>query len=956
MKMTFLSAVATAGILLHAQAAPEDESWPRFYTVDGAEVILYEPRLDQWQGSSLDARFAVGIKLKGDGDAAYGSFAAHAEAISNPETRTVTLFNFSASEVRFSDAPDKLVEFARIIDALAPEKPVKVPLDTLLAAVPSEDVITKATVTTASRTTAPKVIVRFESTVLVAFDGQPVFRGIPGTGLEAAVNTPATLLRPENGGPLYLLTNEGLWLQAAGWAGPWSAATATPPGLDRIPSDHPVAQAVKNVWPAPGAIVSVPEVVTSETPTELIQIDGKPKYDQVAGLPLVRVSNTVSPLFYHSDQAMFYVLISGRWFIAPELTGPWTYVAHNELPAEFAQIPTDDPAADVRASVAGTREAEEAAKEAQIPTYARVNVNEAPALTVEYDGEPVFEEVPGAGLSYAVNTTYAVVLVGGRYYCCRDGLWFVAESAFGAPWRCATVLPPVIYTMPPSCPLYYTTFCGIDRFDNDYVVYRCAPGYWGTYVDAYSGVCVYGTGWSYPAYVSRDYYCGNAWTYGLGYRYLPRSGFVRGCDRVAHTSWFRHTGRGSAVCRADSDRWGGRFERDRWRGSSGRSVAYSSWNGRVATRSDDVVKSLRHSGPAKREVAQHHASKPQVVARGSAAALSSAKFDKDVRAGQQGELYRRGAEGWLRRDSGQWKTPDKNHPVDRRVADSNKSREVTKEKPHVVSTKSQGLSRDNRTPQIPAPALHPEKVGVPHETARREIEGRPAQGALGVEKKTPVMPKAELRVERHARRVDDPPAHRAQVDEKKEQPSMRIEQKPPVRVNREPVPGSGGVEHREMPRIAPKVEQREAPRVAQPQPQVQREAPRVVQPQPQVQREAPRVAQPQPQVQREAPRRVEQSPPQMRREAPRVVQPQPQVQREAPRVASPTPPQVHREAPRVAQPQPQVQREAPRMAQPQPQVHREAPRRVEQPRQSPSSSNQAGRSQQKDDKKDDKRR
>src|SRR5207344_2588241 len=110
---------------------------------------------------------------------------------------------------------------------------------------------------------------------------------------------------------------------------------------------------------------------------------------------------------------------------------------------------------------------------------------------------------------------------------------------------------------------------------------------------------VYGTGWWYPAYISPNFYCGHSWTYGLGCRYVPRCGFVRECDRVAHTSWFRHTGRGSALCRADSERWGGRFEREHWRGSSGRTVAYSSWNGRVTTRSDEVAKSFRHHEPEK---------------------------------------------------------------------------------------------------------------------------------------------------------------------------------------------------------------------------------------------------------------------------------------------------------------------------------------------------------------------
>ncbi len=860
MKTYVFSVLAILGQILHAQIAPDNEPWPRSYTVDGAEVIVYEPRIEKWQDSTLDARIAAGIKLKSGEEVIYGSFAAHAEALANTETRTVTLFNFSASDVKVTDAPDKLAEFTRIINALAPEKPLKVPLDKLLAAVPSDDVITKVTVTTATQTKAPKVIVRFENTVLVAFDGKPVFRSIPGAGLAAAVNTPATLLQLENSGTLYLLTNDGFWLQAAGWAGPWSPANSLPPGFERIPADHPVALAVKNAWPAAGAIVSVPEVVMSETPTELIQFDGKPKYDRVGELPLVRVSNTRSPLFFHSDQGVFYVLISGRWFVSAELTGPWTYVPHNELPAEFAQIPTDDASADVRASVAGTREAEEAVKEAQIPTYARVNVQEAPQIRVEYDGAPVFESVPGISLTYAINTTAAVIYAGGLYYCCQDGLWFVADAAFGAPWRCATVLPREIYLMPPSCPLYHTRFCEIDNFDAGHVVYRCTPGYWGTYVDSFSRVCVYGTGWTYSAYVSSNYYSGHSWTYGLGCRYVPRRGFVRECDRVAHTSWFRHTGNGSSLCRTDSERWGGRFERDHWRGSSGRTVAFSSWKGKVVTHSDDVVKSLRHREPKKNEVSKHTEIKPQVVSLGHVAASSSKQFDQDVRAGQHGEIYRHGAEGWQRRDAGKWKEPDKTHPVDPHVVDSRKSRVVKKKELPLSTSSTQGSSLEIRSPQIPKQELNLEKVRAPHEASNRDVVTRPVQPARTEDKKIIGLPKQTSHQDRVPQPINDPPVQPAKQEQKKEQPRVHFEQQAPSRVYREPMPVPVVTEHHDAPQIAPRVEpieRREVPRVVErhdtPQiaPKVERQvAPPQIQP---IQRQDP-----QPQVRREVPQRVEQ--------------------------------------------------------------------------------------------------
>src|SRR5262249_57635401 len=61
-----------------------------------------------------------------------------------------------------------------------------------------------------------------------------------------------------------------------------------------------------------------------------------------------------------TDNNDYYVLISGRWFHAPKLTGPWTFVRSSDLPAEFRQIPAKSPAARVLTAVAGTPQAKEA--------------------------------------------------------------------------------------------------------------------------------------------------------------------------------------------------------------------------------------------------------------------------------------------------------------------------------------------------------------------------------------------------------------------------------------------------------------------------------------------------------------------------------------------------------------------------------------------------------------------
>ena len=822
-------------------AAAEDAAWPRSYTVDDSEVMLYEPQVESWDNRRLEAKFAVGVKTKDAPEPVYGSFRAHAETLTNGDSRTVTVFNITASDFNFPDAGDRAAAFSSVINALAPEKPLQVPLDRLLASVPSNDIVTKSTMTTATKNAPPRVIVSFSPSLLLAFDGKPVFQPVADSGLEAAVNTPATLLRRlGTSAPLFLMTNEGRWLVAERTEGPWSV-TEPPPGLGRIPADHPVALALKDVDPPVGTVFTAPDVVTSESPAELIQLDGKPRYTRIGELPLVRVGNSDAPLFYHFDQSAFYVLISGRWFSATELKGPWTYVPHDQLPPEFEQIPEDDPSADVRASIAGTREAEEAAKEAQVPSLARVRVNGAPSINVDYDGEPVFDDVPGTDLAYAVNTHWEVLRFGGRFYCCYNGLWFVADRPFGLPWEICTSLPRGIFLMPPSCPLYHTIFCDIDAFDDGYVTYRCYPGYYGTYIDPLTHVCVYGTGWWYPAYVSRDYYCGHRWTYGLGCDYRTGYGFAWRARHTAHTMWLRHDDRDREFYRADAGRWGGRFDREHWDSGVRKSSIYAKWDKHVTTH-EALASTLLRVDEKKR--AEHH-----VITRDHRDAKVMSAFAHDVRTGDKGELFRRSGDTWQRRDGGHWKELDKNHVVEARVVHEPDRSGGGKPVATRENRKDSGFEirsahpeqKDGGRPFI-VPKQDSAKTRVEH---RRENDGNSPPVTRGLSRvdsgKNDALPKSRTRVEepvtrshvekrvipqdtprveRHVEtpsRSSDAPKHIERREEPRkierhDSPTPRVEHREMPKVERhDPTPQPRVEQHREQPRQERKVEHHDAP-------------------------------------------------------------------------------------------------------------------------------------------------
>jgi len=179
--------------------------------------------------------------------------------------------------------------------------------------------------------------------------------------------------------------------------------------------------------------------------------------------------------------------------------------------------------------------------QAQVPKQATLK-KDAAKLIVVYAGPPRFDPIPGTSMLYAVNTPYQVIETGGRYYACYQGVWFESASPYG-PWVLATSVPQVIYTIPPSSPLYPVTFVKVYAATPATVTYGFTAGYTMGFIAA--GTVVYGTGYYYPPvvipgpvpiYYPYPYsYAGNvwynsasgAWTRG-GTVYGPYGGVARG--------------------------------------------------------------------------------------------------------------------------------------------------------------------------------------------------------------------------------------------------------------------------------------------------------------------------------------------------------------------------------------------------------------------------------------------
>lgn len=492
------------------QPAAAALAWPRNFDAASEHVELYQPQIETWEGNQMSGRAAVAVGAK-DGSPTYGVVHFTAMADIDKPSGLVQLTRLTIESVEVPTRPDAADRVRQALVSRLPANGLTVPLDQLQASYAVSRQLAKAD-RVAVRNDAPQILFATTPTLLVLIDGDPVWRTVPGTQYERALNSRALLLR-DPGGELYLQA-AGYWYRSESAGGAWEVMPNVPQALQFAASKAAAGMKPDSLLPAEGKRPSTaPAIVFATRPTELVITTGAPRMAPVSVVGLLTVSNADHAVFIDPATNQYYLLVSGRWFRAPMLTGPWQYVPGNELPADFAKIPPTDPKANVLVSVPGTLQAREATIAASIPQTATVSRSKA-SLSVAYDGAPRFTPITGTSLSYAANTGTPVIEVDrSHYYAVANGVWFTASAPVG-PWRVATEVPPAIYTIPPTSPVYYVTYVRIYAVTPETVVVGYTPGYMGVVVSA-DGTVVYGTGYVYPPYVGTVYY-GYPVTYGYG--------------------------------------------------------------------------------------------------------------------------------------------------------------------------------------------------------------------------------------------------------------------------------------------------------------------------------------------------------------------------------------------------------------------------------------------------------
>jgi hypothetical protein len=438
----------------------------------------------------------------------------------------------------------------------------------------------------AVRNPVPRVIVSERPALLVPIQGSPVLKpaadsDTPGTPIQRIINTRAVILTTGENDPYYLHLLDG-WVTAPTLAGPWVHADITPAGIDAVASQLAARGEADllNGNPSTPTVdllaAGIPDVYVSETPTELIVFKGQPDLVPIDGTALLRAKNTSADVFVDTDNNNYYALMAGRWYRAPELNGPWAFVASTDLPADFKQIPPDSPAGVVLSTVAGTPQAREAVIANTIPQTATIprKGDDGPVFTAKFDGPPTIGLLKGTDLEYASTARRRSSGSTARPTMrCKTASGFNRRHSTApgsSPPRCLTPSTQI----PPSSPLHYVTYVRIYDSTPEAIYEGYTPGYLGT-VQSDDGVVVYGTGYDYQPWIGDAWYAAPD-TFGLAAQpvYNPAVGYAFGF------------GLGLATAAMAEPYWGGAYYRpyDMGYGCCGLTSAnvYRQWGDTVA--------------------------------------------------------------------------------------------------------------------------------------------------------------------------------------------------------------------------------------------------------------------------------------------------------------------------------------------------------------------------------------
>ncbi|MGJ5814264.1 hypothetical protein [Paludibaculum fermentans] len=522
LRMSAAACLACLALAVAGPARANDAGWPRIVHDGSTEIIVYQPQPDSLDGVTLQSRVAVSIKRPQDQQPVFGALWVAATLSTDRDRDIAEVRSVQVLRTRFTGIPDgDLQGIVSFLEKAVPRWDLSLSLSRLRATLQPVD----SGGDPGYRNDPPRIVIENRPALLLLLDGPPRFQETGKKDLQVVANTALPVIF-DTKHKEYWLSGSSVWFTTRDLLqGEWKAVDSAPSSIqDLVKESNPQASpGVEGQNTASAGQLRLARIVVATEPTELVVVQGAPNYAPLAGGDILYVSNSESDIFLEVATQRHFLLISGRWYAAPSLQGPWAFITPDTLPKGFALIPENSPKANVLAFIPGTDRAKDALMDNVIPQTAEVSRSNV-KIDVAYDGEPRFSPIQGTTMSYAVNTPSQVIQADGRYFACEGGVWYSAPTPSG-PWQVSDVRPTAIDRIPPSSPVYNTRYVYIYDSTPDVVYVGYLPGYrWSL---PYRGVIVYGTGWHYPGWYGTVYYPRPA-TWGFAVRYNPWAGWSFG--------------------------------------------------------------------------------------------------------------------------------------------------------------------------------------------------------------------------------------------------------------------------------------------------------------------------------------------------------------------------------------------------------------------------------------------
>jgi hypothetical protein len=643
-------------------------NWPREIESNEGIITIYQPEIESLNNNRMESRSAVSVTTKDNPAPVFGAMWFDCRISTDLDERTVALLDLKVVAENFPDVEEPRIEAIKsFVEKEVPKWEMVMSLDEVLTSMDQDD--PRSGESEDFNNEAPEIIFKTAPTALVLIDGDPIFERINKTNYDNVVNTPFFIVKDSKTDKFFLKGGNS-WYISNNLYKDWEITGNVPPGLEDLAEQtmgttenetEDFADNEDNMPPA--------EIIVKTNPAELLLANGKPEFSPVQNTSLLYMTNTDDDILMYINTQEYFANISGRWYKTKNLaSNQWTFIAPDELPEDFANIPEESPVSNVRANVYGTQEAKEAVLETQIPQTAQIDRNLA-TVDVNYDGDAEFDQIEGTEMFYAINTDKSVLRIEGRYYCCDNAVWFEGASPRG-PWKVSIEIPRAIQQIPPRYPVYNVKYVYIYDYTPTMVYVGYTPGYVHSYV--YHGCVYYGTGYRYRPWY-RTYYYSRPVTYGFSVHYNPYSGWGFSYGTIHHGhSWVRY---GYHYHHDYHGYWGpsgyrhiyrheqyyahsqGGYKRGYYQGTRRVSPARSTTKRTRSTASNNVYVN-RRNGVAHTGISTYN---PQTGQRVSASRTTTRQQPRptsrsnDLYTDRSGNVYRRSTTGnWEQHSNGKW--------------------------------------------------------------------------------------------------------------------------------------------------------------------------------------------------------------------------------------------------------------------------------------------------------------